>query len=96
MDPKWKLRWHIVLFLLAVLVIILTGVYINMVPFITRPDIMAIPFVGVPGPIPQLLVGVVSSSSANQSHLRRRSNPSSSSPTSSSPSTRSGSPSGGA
>lgn len=44
-DPKWKLRGHIIVFLLAILVIILTGVYINLAAFITRAEIMAIPFV---------------------------------------------------
>lgn len=44
-DPTWKLREHIAVLLLAVLVIVLTGVYIGMVPFITRSEIMAIPFV---------------------------------------------------
>ncbi|KAK4033343.1 hypothetical protein C8A01DRAFT_19701 [Parachaetomium inaequale] len=43
-DPKWKHRWHITLLVLAVLVIILTGVYIGLAPFISRPDIMGIPF----------------------------------------------------
>lgn len=43
--PKWKLREHVIVFFLALLVIILTGVYINMIPFITRSEIMAIPFV---------------------------------------------------
>ncbi|KAK4149940.1 sterol uptake control protein 2 [Chaetomidium leptoderma] len=44
LDPKWKLRGHIIVLALAVLVIVLTGVYIGVSPFITRPDIMAIPF----------------------------------------------------
>ena len=48
LDPKWKLRGHIIVLVLAVLVIVLTGVYIGVSPFITRPDIMAIPFVSVP------------------------------------------------
>ncbi|GAB1310099.1 Sterol uptake control protein 2 [Madurella fahalii] len=43
-NPKWKLWEHIIVFSLAILVIVLTGVYINMVPFITRSEIMAIPF----------------------------------------------------
>ncbi|KAL2166317.1 hypothetical protein VTG60DRAFT_2949 [Thermothelomyces hinnuleus] len=44
LDPKWKLRDHILVLALAVLVIVLTGVYIGTSPFFTRPDIMAISF----------------------------------------------------
>lgn len=45
LDPKWKLREHIIVLSLAILVIILTGVYIGVSPFVRRADIMAIPFV---------------------------------------------------
>ena len=46
LDPKWKFRWHIVVLILAIAVIVLTGIYMNISAFFTRPDIMAIPFVG--------------------------------------------------
>lgn len=46
-DPIWKLREHVAVLLLAVLVIALTGVYIGMAPFVTRSEIMAIPFVSI-------------------------------------------------
>lgn len=45
LDPKWKLREHIIALALAILVIVLTGVYIGVSPFVRRADIMAIPFV---------------------------------------------------
>lgn len=45
LDPKWKFRWHIVVLILAIAVIVLTGIYLNISAFFTRPDIMAIPFV---------------------------------------------------
>ncbi|KAK3291516.1 uncharacterized protein B0H64DRAFT_427091 [Chaetomium fimeti] len=44
LDPRWKLRGHIIVLFLAVLVIVLTGVYMSISAFFTRPDIMAIPF----------------------------------------------------
>ncbi|KAH6842291.1 hypothetical protein B0I37DRAFT_392918 [Chaetomium sp. MPI-CAGE-AT-0009] len=44
LAPKWKLRWHIIVAVLAVLVIVLTGIYMNISAFFTRQDIMAIPF----------------------------------------------------
>lgn len=47
LDPKWKFRWHIVVLILAIAVIVLTGIYLNISAFFTRPDIMAIPFVSV-------------------------------------------------
>jgi hypothetical protein len=44
-DPKWKLREHIVVFVLALLILILTGVYINLAPRWGRADIMGIVYV---------------------------------------------------
>jgi hypothetical protein len=44
-DPKWKLREHIAVFVLALLVLILTGVYINLAPRFGRADIMGIVYV---------------------------------------------------
>ncbi|KAH6615684.1 hypothetical protein B0J18DRAFT_373009 [Chaetomium sp. MPI-SDFR-AT-0129] len=41
-NPKWKLREHILLLFLVVLLLVLTGIYLNLAPFITRPDIMGI------------------------------------------------------
>ncbi|KAL2259887.1 hypothetical protein VTK26DRAFT_6271 [Humicola hyalothermophila] len=41
-DPKWKLREHLAVLFLVIVVLILTGVYINVAPFVTRPDIMGI------------------------------------------------------
>ncbi|KAK3305593.1 uncharacterized protein B0T15DRAFT_567482 [Chaetomium strumarium] len=41
-DLKWKLRGHIVMLFLVLLLLVLTGVYMNLAPFVTRPDIMGI------------------------------------------------------
>ncbi|KAK4143080.1 sterol uptake control protein 2 [Dichotomopilus funicola] len=41
-NPKWKLREHILLLFLVVLLLVLTGTYLNLAPFITPPDIMGI------------------------------------------------------
>ncbi|KAK4118846.1 hypothetical protein N657DRAFT_582838 [Parathielavia appendiculata] len=41
-DLKWKLRDHISVLVLVIVLLILTGVYMNLAPFVTRPDIMGI------------------------------------------------------
>jgi uncharacterized membrane protein YccF (DUF307 family) len=89
-DPKWKHRWHIALLVLAVLVIILTGVYIGLAAIISRPDIMGIPFVSA-------LTRLSPHSQypfANKGAVHRLLKPSSSSATSSSLSTPGGSRNG--
>ncbi|KAM0275037.1 hypothetical protein ACHAQH_007644 [Verticillium albo-atrum] len=43
-EPHLKLRLHIVEVVLIVIALILTGIYISMVSFITRSEIMIIPF----------------------------------------------------
>jgi hypothetical protein len=47
LDLKWKLRGHIAMLVLVLLLLILTGVYMNLAPFVTRPDIMGIVYVSV-------------------------------------------------
>lgn len=44
-NLKWKLREHLVVLFLVILLLILTGVYLSLAPFITRPDIMGIVYV---------------------------------------------------
>ncbi|KAM0323191.1 hypothetical protein ACHAQA_009041 [Verticillium albo-atrum] len=44
LETHLKLRLHIIEIVLIVIALILTGVYISMIPFITRSEIMIIPF----------------------------------------------------
>ncbi|KAF3354523.1 hypothetical protein VDGD_01652 [Verticillium dahliae] len=43
-EPHLKLRLHIAETVLIIIALILTGIYISMISFVTRSDIMIIPF----------------------------------------------------
>lgn len=50
-EPHLKLRLHIAETVLIIIALILTGIYISMISFITRSDIMIIPFVSFHPPL---------------------------------------------
>ncbi|PNH40381.1 hypothetical protein VD0004_g6590 [Verticillium dahliae] len=50
-EPHLKLRLHIAETVLIIIALILTGIYISMISFVTRSDIMIIPFVSFHPPL---------------------------------------------
>lgn len=46
-DQKWKIREQLVALVLILLLLILTGLYMNLAPIVTRSDIMGIVYVSL-------------------------------------------------